>query len=89
MLQETQGMLYGMQFEIQSMHERVLSMEEKVIPALKRSMDANFLNYQENKLALPVVIESWEALNMMQLNVLDEKLQHYEMIVDYEKQLFR
>ncbi|SKD09308.1 Outer membrane protein TolC [Chitinophaga ginsengisegetis] len=89
MLQETQGMLYGMQFEIQSMQQRVEAMEEKIIPALRQTLDANFLNYQENKLALSNVIDSWEALTMMQLNVLDEKLKLYEMIVDYEKQLYR
>lgn len=89
MLQETQGMLYGMQYEIQSMQKRVEAIEEKILPSLQKSMDANFLNYQENKLALTIVIDSWEALTMMQLNVLDEKLKLYEMIVDYEKELYR
>jgi hypothetical protein len=88
-LQETQAMIYGMQYEIQTMHNRVMSMEEKIVPALQKAMDANFLNYQENKLGLPAVMDSWEALNMMQINVLDEKLKHYEMIVDYEKELYR
>lgn len=89
MLQETQGMLYGMQYEIQSMQKRIAAMEEKIIPALRQALDANFLNYQENKLGLTSVIDSWEALTMMQSNVLDEKLKLYEMIVDYEKQLYR
>ncbi|MFX1705699.1 TolC family protein [Chitinophaga sp. CC14] len=89
MLQETQGMLYGMQYEIQSMQKRIEAMEDKIIPALRQTLEANFLNYQENKLALSNVIDSWEALTMMQSNVLDEKLKLYEMIVDYEKQLYR
>lgn len=89
MLQETQGMLYGMQYEIQSMQKRIAAMEEKIIPALRQTLDANFLNYQENKLALSNVIDSWEALTMMQSDVLDEKLKLYEMIADYEKQLYR
>jgi len=89
MLQETQGMLYGMQQEILSMQNRITAMEEKIIPALKKSFDANFLVYQENKIQLPVVIDSWEAQTMMQMNVLDEKLKLYEMIVDYEKELYR
>lgn len=89
MLQETQGMLYGMQQELQSMHDRVMSMEEKIIPALQKAFDANFIQYQENKLALTAVLDSWEALNMMEINLLDEKLKHYEMIVDYEKELYR
>ena len=89
MLLETKGMLLGMQAELQTMHERVLAMEEKIIPALQKALDANYILYQENKLGLAVVIDSWEALNMMHMNLLDEKLKHYEMLVDYEKELFR
>jgi vacuolar-type H+-ATPase subunit D/Vma8 len=89
MLQETQGMLYGMQAEIQTMQQRIRSMEEKVIPALQKTFDASFISYQENKLALTVVLDNWEALNMMQLDVQDEKQKLFQMIVDYEKELFR
>ncbi|WEK18135.1 MAG: TolC family protein [Candidatus Pedobacter colombiensis] len=89
MLQETQGMLYGMQFEIQSMQKRIEAMEDKIIPSLKKTLDVNFLSYRENKMELPEVIDSWEALTMMQTNVLDEKLKLYLMIADYEKELYR
>lgn len=89
MLQETQGMLYGMQYEIQSMQRRIATMEEKIVPSLRKALDAAFLNYQENRLPLPEVIDAWEALTMMELNVLDEKLKRYEMIVSYEKELYR
>ncbi len=89
MLQETKGMLNGMQREIVSMHERVISTEDKIIPALKKALDANYLLYQENKISLREVLDSWEALNMMQMNLLDEKLEHFEMIVAYEKELYR
>jgi outer membrane protein TolC len=89
MLQETQGMLYGMQAQIQTMQQRIRSMEEKVIPALQKTFDASFITYQENKLTLTIVLDNWEALNMMQLDVLDEKQKLYQMIVDYEKELFR
>jgi outer membrane protein TolC len=89
MLQETQGMLYGMQYELHTMQQRIEGMEKKIIPALQRTMDLNFLSYQENKMNLSNVIDAWEAMTMMQMNVLDEKLKLYEMIVDYEKQLYR
>lgn len=89
MLQETQGMLYGMQFEIQSMQKRIDAMEHKIIPTLQKTLDVNFLSYRENKMELPVVIDAWEALTMMQTNILDEKLKLYLMIADYEKELYR
>lgn len=89
MLQETQGMLYGMQYEIQSMQKRIAAMEDKIIPSLRKTLDVNFLSYRENKLELPAVIDAWEALTMMQTNILDEKLKLYVMIADYEKELYR
>ena len=89
MLQETQGMLYGMEVQIQTMQQRIRSMEEKIIPALQKAFDAGFITYQENKLGLTVVLDNWEALNMMQLDVQEEKQKLYQMIVNYEKELFR
>lgn len=88
-LQESQGLLYGLQYQIQSMEKRITAMEDKIIPTLKKAMDADFANYQENKLPLPTVIGSWEALTMMQTTVLDEKMKLYQMIVDYEKEIYR
>ena len=89
MLQETQGMLYGMQYEIESMQERIYAMENRIIPSMQKALDANFISYQENKMQIPVVIDAWEALNMLQINLLDEKLKRYQMIVDYEKELYQ
>ncbi len=89
MLQESQGMLYGMQYQIKTMQAQINSMEKKIIPTLQKTLDVNVLNYRENKMQLPEVIASWEALTMMQNNVLDEKLKLYLMIADYEKELYR
>lgn len=89
MLQETQGMLYGMQAEIRQMDRRITSMENVIIPSLRKALDAGFAAYQENRLQLPAVIDAWEALTMTEAGVLDEKLKRYEMIVEYEKALYR
>lgn len=89
MLQRTQGMLYGMHYEIQTMEKQVQGIEDKIIPALQKSFDAYFVNYQENKLELPVVIDAWDALLLMQMNLLDEKLKLYELSIDYEKEIYR
>lgn len=89
MLQETQGMLYGMQSEILTMQQRIENYGSKIIPALERSLDADFQLYQENKQELAVVISDWEALVMMKMNLVDEKLRLYKMIVEYEKELYK
>lgn len=89
MLNETQGMLYGMQYEIQTMQQRTRSIGEKIIPSLQRAFDADFQTYQENKLPITTVIADWEALTMMKMNILDEKYKLYQMIVSYEKELYK
>lgn len=89
MLQETQGMLYGMQYQIKTMQQQITAMEKKIIPTLQKTLDVSVLSYRENKMELPEVISAWEALNMMQSNVLDEKLKLYLMIADYEKELYK
>ena len=64
-------------------------MEDKLIPDLQKTFDASFLTYQENKLSITELISNWEALNMMQIDLLDERQKLYQMIVDYEKELYR
>jgi len=88
-LQESRGRLSGLQYNILHAQKRILALENKIIPSLQKSLDVNLLSYQENKLQAPVVIDSWEALNMMQLDLLDEKLNLYQTIVEYEKEIYR
>ncbi len=89
MLVETQGMLYGMQSELSNMERKIRNMEERIVPALRRAFEANFNAYSENRLELPAVLGDWEALLMMEITVLDEREKWYEMIVRYEKELYR
>lgn len=89
MLVETQGMVYGMQQEINTMQEKIKNMKTKIVPALKKAFDVNFQAYRENKLQLPAILSDWEALLMMQNTILDDQKKLYEMIVSYEKELFK
>lgn len=89
MLQETQGMVYGMQSDIESTQKQIRALERNVIPAMQKSLDAYFINYEENKAQVSVVIDAWESLNMLQMNLLDQQLRFYQMIVDYEKEIYR
>src|SRR5690606_4899043 len=54
-LLESQGVVYGMQYEILNTQKRLENLELKIIPSLKRALDANFQSYQENKIQLPVI----------------------------------
>ncbi len=88
-LSESRGVLYGIQSQIGSAQDRIRALENKVIPAMQKSFDASFLSYQENKARADAAIEAWEALNMLQLDLLDEKLKLYQMIAEYEKEIYR
>jgi outer membrane protein, heavy metal efflux system len=89
MLQETQGMVYGMQSDIEATEKQINVLEKNVIPSMEKSLDAFFINYQENKAQVSVVIDAWESLNMLQMNLLDQQLRLYQMMVDYEKEIYR
>jgi hypothetical protein len=71
------------------MQSRIKALETRVIPALQKAFDAGFLVYQENKLPLTDLLESWEALNMMQQEFVEEQGKLYQMIVKYEQELYR
>ncbi len=86
---QSHGMLYGIQSRIQSAQERITALENTVIPALRQSFASSFISYQENKKSADATIADWEALNMLQLDLLDEKLKRYQMIADYEKEIYR
>ncbi len=63
--------------------------EKKILPSLQKYLKVSILSYQENKSDLNTVIDSWEALNMSQMNYLDQLQKFYQMIVEYEKNIER
>ena len=89
MLQEVQGMITGMTAQVRSMQKRIQTIENRIIPSLQKTFDALYIQYQEARLQLPAMLDSWEALNMMHLDLLDEKSRLYQMIADYEKEIYR
>lgn len=88
-LNEVQGMTRNMVTEISSLKQQLSNLQTKIIPALRKNYELLFQAYEENKEELPMVIEGWEALNMMQLQYFDTLNTYYEMIVRYEKEIER
>lgn len=89
LLNQAQGQLYGLLAQIRTQQQKIASLQNSVLPALQKAYDASFLNYQENKLSLSEVLINYQALQTMQLEVLDEQQKLYELIADYEKELFK
>jgi outer membrane protein, heavy metal efflux system len=84
---ETQGMLSGMVSKIKRMRQQLSNYENKIIPALQKSHQAIMIAYEENREQLPSVIDSWEALNMAQMEYLNKMEEYAIMIVNYEKEI--
>lgn len=89
LLNQTQGRLYGLQAQIITQRQKLENLQNTVLPALQKASDASFLNYQENKLSLSEVLINYQALQNTQLEVYNEQQKLYELIADYEQELFR
>ena len=87
MLHEMVGMSRSMETELTSMQKQLANYELRILPALTKNLKVSMLSYQENKLDLPMVIDSWETINMAQMNYLDQLQKFYKMIVQYEKSI--
>jgi cobalt-zinc-cadmium efflux system outer membrane protein len=84
---ETRGMLAGMESQLKRMKQQLENYDKKIIPALRKNYQTLMLAYEENREQLPIVIDGWEALNMVQMEYLNKTEEYYKMIVSYEKEL--
>lgn len=84
---ETRGALAGMSVQITRMQQQLDNYNKKIIPALQKNYQTLMLSYEENREQLPIVIDGWEALNMVQMEYLNKLEAYYLMIVNYEKEL--
>ena len=86
-LLQTRGELSSMSVQLMKHAEQLKNYETKILPALKRNYETLMVAYEENREQLPIVIDAWEAMNMAQMEYLDQLEEHYMIIVNYEKQL--
>ncbi|NRS87332.1 outer membrane protein TolC [Flavobacterium sp. 7E] len=86
-LNEATGMLSGLQRALINLHKQYDISDKSIIPALKRNYDTAILAWQNNTGELFVALDSWEALNMAQLDKLDKLQAILSTQVAIEKQL--
>lgn len=89
MLSEMLGMTKSMETEVLNMQTQLKNYETKILPALNKNLKVSMLSYQENKGDVNTVIDGWEAVNMSQMNYLEQLQKFYQMIVEYEKNIER
>jgi len=87
MLNEAQGMVRNMALKLNAKREQTENYRTKIIPALQKNYDVTMLAYEQNSAELPMVIDAWEALNMGQMEYINNLQELYLMVVNYEKEI--
>lgn len=82
---ESTGMAFGMQNEIELKKKQLKLYEDNIIPALQKNYLSIQLAYEQNTEELFVLYDAWETLNMTQLEYLDQLRQLLIMQVALEK----
>ncbi|RIJ34329.1 TolC family protein [Pontibacter oryzae] len=88
-LNEAQGMIRNMALELNAKREQVENYRTKILPALKKNYDVTMLAYEQNSTDLPDVIDAWEALNMAQMEYLNNLQALYQLAAAYEREVER
>lgn len=84
---QARGALTGMAEAISRLKQQLENYETKIVPALQKNHQSLMASYEENREQLPMVMDAWEALNMVQLEHLDKMEEYYMMIVNYENEI--
>ncbi|MGV3586788.1 MAG: TolC family protein [Adhaeribacter sp.] len=87
LLNEAQNMISNMALELNTKRTQVSNYKDKILPALKKNYQTTLLRYEQNTAQLPEVVDAWEALNMAQMEYLNNLEQLYLIGVNYEKEL--
>lgn len=86
-LNETVGMISGMNTELSNLKKQYTISEKSIIPSLRKNYDTAVLAWQNNTGDLFIVLDAWEALNMAQMDALDKLQSILNTQVEIEKQL--
>jgi outer membrane protein TolC len=86
-INELSGMAYSMQTEFATKRKQLKLYEENIIPALQNNFRTMQLAYEQNTEELFELYDAWEALNMAQLNYLDQLQQLFTIQVEIERLL--
>jgi outer membrane protein TolC len=86
-LNEATGMISGMTNELTTLKKQYEIAEKTIIPTLKGSYDSSILAWQNNTGDLFDVLDTWEAVNMAQMDSLDKLQAIFTAKVEIERQL--
>lgn len=82
---ESTGMAYGMQNDIELRKKQIKLFDENIIPALRKNFQTMQLGYEQNTEELFTLFDAWETLNMTQLEYLQQLQDLLTMQVELER----
>ena len=85
LINETQGMAYGLKSEISQKKKQIRLFETNIIPALRKNYQIMQIGYQQNTEELFMLYDAWETLNMSQLEYLEQIKQALLLQVELER----
>lgn len=84
-INEARGMAYGMRTEVETKKKQTRLYENNIIPALRNNYRTMLLGYEQNTEELFMLFDAWEALNMTQVEYLDQLQQLLSLQVELER----
>ncbi|MBS1576797.1 MAG: TolC family protein [Bacteroidetes bacterium] len=84
-INESSGMAYGLQNDIELKKNQIKLFDENIIPALKKNYQTTQLAYEQNTEELFTLFDAWETLNMTQLEYLQQVQDLLTMQVKLER----
>ncbi|MEO7263925.1 MAG: TolC family protein [Ferruginibacter sp.] len=84
-INEAAGMANSSYTELVLKRKQMKLYEEQIIPALRRNFQTMLLGYEQNTEELFEVFDAWEALNMTQMDYLDQLMKGLQMQAELMK----
>jgi outer membrane protein TolC len=85
LINETQGMAFGLKEELNQKKKQIKLFENNIIPALLKNYQIMEIGYQQNTEELFMLYDAWETLNMTQLDYLEQVKQALLLQVELER----
>lgn len=85
LINETQGMAFGLKNELSQKKKQINLFETNIIPALRKNYQIMQIGYQQNTEELFMLYDAWETLNMTQLEYLEQIKQALLLQVELER----
>ena len=84
-INESTGIAYEMQNDIELKKKQIKLFDENIIPALRKNFQTMQLGYEQNTEELFTLFDAWETLNMTQLEYLQQLQNLLMMQIELEK----